>query len=77
MHLKDKTDILSKKADIIYKKVVILLASSGGSGAYAMKFTQEESYIVGYFLWFVFIFSIIGLGILYNKIDYLEKRIEL
>ena len=74
---KDKVDIISKKADVIYKKVVILLASAGSSGAYAIKFTQESNYLIGVFLWCIFIFGIIGLGTLYYKIDSLEKRITL
>jgi hypothetical protein len=76
MKIKDQVDILSKKADIIYKKVVVLLACAGGSGAYAIKFTQDGYYFLGAFLWLVFIFSIVGLGTLYYKIDILEKRIE-
>jgi hypothetical protein len=77
MKTKDKVDMIAKKADIIYKKIVILLASAGGSGAYAIKFTQESSYFLGSFLWLVLIFSILGLGTLYYKINALEKRIEL
>jgi hypothetical protein len=76
MKIKEQVDIVSKKAEIIYKKVVILLASAGGSGAYAIKFTQESHFFLGAFLWLVFIFGIIDLGTLYQKIDFLEKRIE-
>jgi len=77
MDLKDKADILSKKADIIYKKVVILLATVGGSGAYSIKFMDEGLYFVAITLGIVFIFGVIGLGTLYKKLDILDKEIKL
>ena len=76
MDLKDKVDILGKKADILYKKVVILLASAGGSGAYAVKFAQDGSFILSIVLGIFFIFSATGIGILYMKLDSLEKEIS-
>ncbi len=75
MNIKDKADVLSKKADILYKKVVILLASTGGSGAYAVKFSQEGNFTLGIALGTFFIFSATGIGILYMKLDSLEKEI--
>ncbi len=76
MNLKDKADVLSKKADILYKKVVILLASAGGSGAYAVKFAQEGNHILAIVLGVFFVFSVTGIGILYTKLDGLEKEIN-
>ena len=76
MDLKDKVDILGKKADILYKKVVILLASAGGSGAYGVKFSQDGSFTLGAVLGMFFIFSTTGIGILYMKLDSLEKEIN-
>lgn len=35
-------DLLSKKVDTLYKKLVILLVISGGFGAYAIKFIQSS-----------------------------------
>ena len=32
MEIKEKIDLIGKKADIIYKKMIILLAVVGGSG---------------------------------------------
>ena len=75
MKLKDRADILGKKADILYKKVVILLASAGGSGAYAVRFSQDGSFILSVVLGLFFIFSATGIGILYMKLDSLEKEI--
>ena len=76
MKKKDKVDIIGKKADVIYKKVVILLASAGGSGAYAVKFAQEGYIVPSLLLSMFFAFCTIGLGMLYMKIDGLEKEIN-
>jgi hypothetical protein len=53
------------------------LASAGGSGAYSIKFMDEGSYFIAVVLGFIFIFSVIGLGILYKKLDNLDKEIEI
>jgi len=76
MDAKGKVDILGKKANVLYKKVVILLASAGGSGAYAVKFSQAGSFTLGVVLGIFFIFSATGIGILYMKLDELEKAIS-
>jgi hypothetical protein len=39
---KDLVDMLSKNADVIYKKLIVFLASVGCSGAYAIKFLQNS-----------------------------------
>ena len=77
MDLKDRVDILAKKADLLYKKVVILLALSGGSGAYAVKFSQQGNFLLSVVLGMFFIFSATGVGMLYMKIDSLEKGIRI
>ena len=73
--MKDRVDILAKKADLLYKKVVILLALAGGSGAYAVKFSQQGNFLLSVVLGMFFIFSATGVGMLYMKIDSLEKGI--
>ncbi len=75
LSIKDRVDILVKKADILYKKVVILLALAGGSGAYVVKFSQQGNFILSVVLGLFFIFSAIGIGMLYMKLDGLEKGI--
>jgi hypothetical protein len=37
MKVKEKVELSSKIADIVYKKMVILLAVVGGSGSYAIR----------------------------------------
>jgi len=57
LSLKDRVDVLAKKADILYKKVVILLALAGGSGAYTISFRIKAAfYLVLY--WGCFLYSL-------------------
>ena len=55
-----KIDYLNKKADVVYKKVVILVASAGGSGSFAI--SQE---IIWLFIPFIFF----SFGIILNYIE--------
>ena len=68
---------MAKKADLLYKKVVILLALAGGSGAYDVKFSQQGNFLLSVVLGMFFIFSATGVGMLYMKIDSLEKGIRI
>ena len=43
---KDTADIISKKSDIIYKKMVVLLASAGGLGGYGLNQFGFEKYFL-------------------------------
>lgn len=74
---KEYLDLLSKKSDVINKKAILLLAVSGGVGAYAVKFLFEsESYLLGYLFSAVFTISAIGVFVNYNKLNKIEKKIE-
>jgi len=74
---KEYLDLLSKKSDIINKKAVILLAVSGGVGAYAVKFLFDtNNSLLGYLFGAVFAISVIGIFINYNKLNKIEKKIE-
>ncbi len=74
---KDKVDILSKRSDIINKKAILLLAISGGIGAYSIRFLFDtENLILGYLFAGVFIITSIGVFVNYIKLHKIEKRIE-
>lgn len=74
---KEYLDLLSKKSDIINKKAIILLAVSGGVGAYAVKFLFDtNNSLLGYLFGAVFAISVIGIFINYNKLNKIEKKIE-
>ncbi len=74
---KDLVDMLSKNADVVYKKLIVFLASAGGSGAYAIKFLQDSDLSL-YGILFSIIFLLLALGILENflRIKKIEKSIE-
>ena len=69
---KDKADIISKKSDIIYKKMVILLASAGALGSYGLNQFGVERYI----LMFLFGFFVVGLIFNYFSINKAKRQIE-
>jgi len=68
-------DLLSKKVDALYKKLVILLVISGGFGAYAIKFIQS-SHWVGYLFLGTFIFVSIAIFVTYIKLNIFVKQVE-
>ena len=74
---KDLVDMLSKNADVIYKKLIVFLASAGGSGAYAIKFLQDVN-LSWYGILFSIIFLLFALGIFENflRIKNIEKSIK-
>jgi len=72
MDLKDKVDILGKKADIIYKKMIILLAAVGGSGSYAIR----QDGVLQIFLFAVAGFFSLGLVINYFELNKMKRDLE-
>lgn len=74
---KEYLDLLSKKSDVINKKAILLLAVSGGVGAYAVKFLFESNNtLLGYLFGTVFAISSVGVFINYSKLNKIEKKIE-
>lgn len=70
-------DLLSKKANVINQKAILLLAVTGGVGAYTVKFLFEsENIAVGYLFAIVFLLSSIGLFINYTKLHKIEMKME-
>jgi len=69
--------MLSKNADVIYKKMIVLLATSGGSAAYAIKFLQEKDKVL-YGYMFVIIFVLFAIGVFENflRIKSIEQDIK-
>ncbi len=75
MGTKEKIDVLSKLIDALYKKLIVLLAISGGFGAYAVKFIQKTDWIGSIFA-MAFIFVSIGVFITYVKLNMFVKELE-
>ncbi len=68
----DTIDLMSKKADIIYKKMIILLAVVGGSGSYAIR----QDGVLQVVLFAIFIFFAIGVVINYFELNKMKKDLE-
>jgi len=72
MKIKDKLDLLSKKADVIYKKLIVLLAASGGSGSYAI----SGRGIANIALYLPFGFFVVGVIINYFELNDIKKQFD-
>jgi len=73
METKDKTDLLVKRAELIYKKMFIFLAIAGGSWIYGIKDTEIA--IVRILVFLVFFLS--AIGIILNSLKFGEIQKEL
>lgn len=69
---KDTVDIIAKEAEVVYKKSLLLLASSGGVGGYAI----TQSGVFAFILFGVFGFFLLGIAINYFELNKLKKEIE-
>ncbi|MDQ7046196.1 MAG: hypothetical protein Q9M39_00625 [Sulfurovum sp.] len=74
MNLKDKIDLLVNRADLIYKKLFIFLAISGGSWVYGRK--DKEKTIVRIAVFFIFILSSFGIIVNLLKFGKIQKELE-
>jgi hypothetical protein len=69
---KDKADIVSKEAEIVYKKSFLLLASAGGVGGYAI----SQIGLFAYILFGLFSFLVLGIVINYFELNNLKNEIK-
>ncbi len=72
MKIKDRVDLISKMADISYKKMVVLLAAVGGSGSYAIR----QNGFLQVILLAIFVFFIIGVIVNYLELNKNKKDLE-
>ena len=72
METKEKIDLLGKKADVVYKKVIVLLAASGGSGSYAI--AGSDATHASIFL--LFGFFAVGVIINYFELNDIKKQLD-
>ena len=70
----DKIDMLSKIIDGLYKKLVILVAISGGFGAYSIKFLQSDN-LLGFL--FVIPFGLAAYAVLLTYVKLNENVKEM
>ena len=74
MELKDKIDLLVKRAELIYKKLFIFLAISGGSWIYGIRDTEDALLRILVFL--VFFLSSIGIILNLLKFGEIQKKLK-
>ena len=72
MNTKEQVDIVAKQADIIYKKIFIFLAITGGSWIYGIK---TNGYL-GLIIWIVFVLAVVGLVINLTRQGTLYMELE-
>jgi len=65
-------DIISKQADIVYKKIFMFSAVVGGTWIYGIK---TGGYL-GILIWIVFLFSVLGVVINLSKQGKLYRELE-
>lgn len=72
---KEKSELIAKIVDALYKKLVILTAIGGGFGAYAINFLQKNSNY-GYVFAIVFILISIAIFVTYVKLNTYIRGLE-
>lgn len=72
---KDKADIISKEADVVYKKIFILMAVAGAIGGFGLSIFDKAS-VIGLILLLPFLFLSFGIVLAYLKLNKLENFIK-
>jgi len=72
---KDTADIIAKEADIVYKKIFILMAVSGAIGGFGLSIFDKAS-VIGLALLLPFLFLSFGIVLAYLKLNKLEILIK-
>ena len=72
---KDTADIIAKEADIVYKKIFILMAVSGAIGGFGL-FIFDKASVIGLALLLPFLFLSFGIVLAYLKLNKLEILIK-
>ena len=69
-------ELLKLKSELIYKKLIVLLAISGGSGAYAVRFYEYAEYGMALFFLVTFFVSALGVSINYQELNAIKKELD-
>ena len=72
---KDKADIIAKEADIVYKKLFVLMAVSGAIGGFGLSIF-DKAFIISLILFLPFLFLSFGIVLAYLKLNKLEMIIK-
>ena len=74
IELKDKIDLLVKRAELIYKKLFIFLAIAGGSWIYGIRDTEDS--ILRILVFLVFFLSALGIILNLLKFGEIQKKLK-
>ena len=66
-------ELLKLKSELIYKKMIVLLAIAGGSLAYSVKFYEGGEYGISLFFLLTFLVSGLGVGINFQEINSIKR----
>ena len=71
----DKIDLLVKRAELIYKKMIVFLAIAGGSWVYGIKEERVSPFLLGLTLT---VFSLASMAVMLNLLKYgaIQKKLE-
>ncbi len=72
---KDTADIIAKEADIVYKKLFVLMAVSGAIGGFGLSIF-DRAFIISLILLLPFLFLSFGIVLAYLKLNKLEILIK-
>jgi len=72
---KDKADIIAKEADVVYKKLFVLMAVTGAVGGFGLSIF-EKAFTVSLILLLPFLFLSFGIVLAYLKLNKLEIMIK-
>jgi len=72
---KDKADIIAKEADIVYKKLFVLMAVTGAIGGFGLSIF-EKAFMISMILLLPFLFLSFGIVLAYLKLNKLEISIK-
>ena len=72
---KDTADIIVKEADIVYKKLFLLMAVSGAIGGFGLSIF-DKAFIISLILLLPFLFLSFGIVLAYLKLNKLEILIK-
>ncbi|MDD5373376.1 MAG: hypothetical protein PHO62_08130 [Sulfurimonas sp.] len=72
---KDTADIIAKEADVVYKKLFVLMAVSGAIGGFGLSIF-DKAFIISLILFLPFLFLSFGIVLAYLKLNRLEMMIK-
>ncbi|MEK6659694.1 MAG: hypothetical protein AABY36_08455 [Campylobacterota bacterium] len=72
---KNKVDIIAKEADVVYKKLFVLMAISGAIGGFGLSIF-DKAFIISLILFLPFLFLSFGIVLAYLKLNRLEMMIK-